>query len=286
MTTAMMTLLKGWVQVSVKNSIKMSPFFVRHRSKITNVYHCSVYRTGSQWLRSILSDMRVCRYSGLLHEMHFQRIFGTAQFPDRTVNYEDFPFKKPFARRRIVSIYASYENYTLIPKPEHFRTFFIFRDPRDIVVSHYFASLRDARHFNSPDYRILADPDGGISFMIDKLKEMGLFSSLRSWASIPKGKPHVLLLQFEELCGTRKFESFKELFGHCDIAMPENVLKTLLKEHSFEALSGGRKPGQEDENSHYRKGVIGDWKNHFMDKHIDKFKAVTGDLVTFTNYTW
>ena len=250
------------------------------------MYHCSVYRTGSQWIRRILSDLRVCRYCGLLHEFHVRRVFGTAERPDRTLT-DEFPYTEPFPERRIVTLYASYENYVRIPKPENYKTFFVFRDPRDIVVSHYFASRRDAQRLESSDhYRKLAHPDAGIPFMIDNLNRMGLFSSLRSWASLPKDDPSVLLLRFEELIGPRQFEMFKGLFAHCDIAIPDRVLHSVLEAHSFRVLAGGRQPGEEDTASHYRKGIAGDWRNHFTDAHVERFKAVSNDLVTLLGYEW
>ena len=284
MKSSIVALVKRLVPIAVKNRLKVSPFFVRYRSSSVNVYHCTVYRTGSQWMRRILTDRRVCRYSGQLYEMHFQRIFGTAEHPDQTVTYEVFPYAEPFRKGWIVSLYASHENYAHIPKPENHKTFFVFRNPRDIVVSHYFASRRDAQNLNSPHYRKLANPEDGIPWMIDTLENMGLFSSLRSWASMPEDDSRLLLLRFEDLTGPRQFEVFRNLFAYCDIDMPDGVLRELLEDHSFRALSGGRRPGEEDVVSHYRKGIAGDWKNHFTDEHIEKFRAVTNDLATLTGY--
>jgi len=279
--------LKRLVPAAAKERIKTSPLLVRRRSRFVNVYHCSVYRTGSQWLRRILSDWRVCRYSGLLYEMYFQRIFGTTECPDRTVADRAFPYAEPFRAHWIVGLYASYDPYVRIPKPASYQTFFVFRDPRDIVVSHYFASRRDAQRSGNPThYQQLADPDDGIPFLIDQLDRMALFAALRSWVPVAENDPHVLLLRFEDLIGPRQFELFEKLFAHCDVAMPGDVLARLLKDHSFEVLSGGRQPGQEDTSSHYRKGVAGDWRKHFAAAHVERFKNVTGDLVTRLGYEW
>jgi len=38
---------------------------VKARAGYTNIYHCCVYRTGSQWIRRIFSDPRVYCWSGL-----------------------------------------------------------------------------------------------------------------------------------------------------------------------------------------------------------------------------
>ena len=277
--------LRRRVTATVKNRIKTSPFLVRHRSRFTNIYHCTVYRTGSQWLRRILSDLRVCRYSGLLYEMHFQRIFGTITHPDRTVTYDTFPYERPFPECRIVGLYASHERYLRIPHPAAHRTFCVLRDPRDIVVSHYFASRRDARRVNGPSRETLSSPAEGIPYMMDLLDNMGLFAALRSWALMP-ANAQTLLLRFEALTGSLQQETFWRLFSHCDIAMPDQVLQELLEDHSFSRMAEGREPGEENPESHYRKGLPGDWKNHFTTAHIDRFKEITGDLVTRTGYVW
>lgn len=279
----MLTQLKRRIPFSVKHTIKTSPLLTAHRSSATNVYHCSVYRTGSQWIRKIFSDRRMVRYSGLLYQMYFQRIFSTPEQPDLTIS-QGFPFTKPFRQRMAVGLYASYPEYLRVPKSRRYKTFFITRDPRDIVVSHYFMSRRDAeRSRNQLHYQKIAGLDEGLSWMIDQLNEMGLFGAQRSWACAAND-PNVLCLRFEDLIGDRQLEWFRQLLTHCDIPMPEAVLQDLLADYNFQALSGGRKPGEQDPTSHYRKGVSGDWMNYFTRAHIAKFQAVTGDLVPTIGY--
>ncbi len=82
MTFDLVAKLKRVVPTSIKDRVKTSPLFVRHRSCFVNVFHCSVYRTGSQWMRRILADRRIRRYSGMLTEMFFQRTFGTTERAD------------------------------------------------------------------------------------------------------------------------------------------------------------------------------------------------------------
>ena len=57
----------------------------------------------------------------------------------------------------------------------------------------------------------------------------------------------------------------------------------LLARYSFEALSG-RKPGQEDTGSKLRKGVAGDWRNHFTPAVQEAFDDETTDLVARLGY--
>jgi len=53
--------------------------------------------------------------------------------------------------------------------------------------------------------------------------------------------------------------------------IPLSILLEYIFIHRFSKISGGRKIGQEDNSSHYRKGVSGDWANHFNKEHIKIF---------------
>lgn len=274
------------VPAALRQRIKTSRLVVRHRSRFANVFHCTVYRTGSQWMRRLLSDRRVCRYSGLLYEMRFERIFGSANHPDRTVP-PGSPFSLPFAPGRIVGLYASHQGYMSVPKAGDHRTFFVLRDPRDIVVSYYFGSLRaDQGALRHGALRAPREPEAGIGWTMEALDAMGLFTAMRSWVERGAGDPDTLLLRFEDLVGPRQGEVFEALFAHCHITMPRAVVRELLDDYSFAVISGGRRPGEEDRRSHYRKGVAGDWTNHLTAEHVERFRLLTGDLITRAGYEW
>lgn len=69
--------------------------------------------------------------------------------------------------------------------------------------------------------------------------------------------------------------------------LPYSYVDNALQRFSFTRLSKtGRKPGEEDVNSHYRKGVSGDWKNHLTEKHLEHFRNIHGDLVERLGYQW
>lgn len=62
------------------------------------------------------------------------------------------------------------------------------------------------------------------------------------------------------------------------------ALMRILHRLSFNRLSGGRKPGQTDESSHYRKGKAGDWENHFTPEVKAAFKERFPGMVTQLGY--
>jgi hypothetical protein len=52
----------------------------------------------------------------------------------------------------------------------------------------------------------------------------------------------------------------------------------------FEAQTMGRERGVENVASHYRKGVAGDWANHFTRVHAEAFAAHFDDLLIRLGY--
>ena len=66
--------------------------------------------------------------------------------------------------------------------------------------------------------------------------------------------------------------------------LPGFALEQITKKLSFKKLAGGRTKGEENVNSHYRKGVHGDWKNHFNEEHINYFKIHYNDLLIQLGY--
>jgi hypothetical protein len=70
---------------------------------------------------------------------------------------------------------------------------------------------------------------------------------------------------------------------------PEHLLSIIYR-FDFSRVTKGRKPGEENVKSHFRKGVPGDWKNHFNGGHKKFFKDQYGELLISlgyeSNYDW
>lgn len=122
------------------------------------------------------------------------------------------------------------------------------------------------------------------------------------------GRPEVLELRLEDLAAS-PYEGFVRIFRHLELLREDEPtvarelmsvwLRRLLNRlstrrtlgrlrrpmpvtgeillgavyaHRFEAKSKGRAAGTEDPGSHYRKGVAGDWLNHFTPAHVEVFE--------------
>jgi hypothetical protein len=256
---------------------------IRHRSCAKNIYLCCVWKTASQWVRKVFSATDVYRYSGLLpyaYEIHEGRDYRALQ--DRT-------FNKPFPLGRIITpLYINYESFARLPKSEEHRAFFVARDPRDLIVSHYFSSRYS--HIDNPgvldDRARLADlPEKeGIIVCLRFMAERGIFDALRSWVENSNADPRIKTFRFEDLVGPEQARWVAQLMDHCDIRIPQEKLAAILSRLSFEKLSGGRKPGEENKFHKYRSGTHGSWKKYFDDDVSRSFVEAVGDLPRMLGY--
>lgn len=58
----------------------------------------------------------------------------------------------------------------------------------------------------------------------------------------------------------------------------------IVYQNRFSRKSGGRSFGEENVKSHYRKGTLGDWRNHFNQEHIKLFKDNYNHLLIKLGY--
>jgi hypothetical protein len=259
----------------------------KHVCAAENVYHCCVHKTASQWLRKIFSDARTYRYCGLDVYNYEQELEGGADSRPLTAR----TFNEPFPARTIVTpIYIDLPGFQSIPKPEHFRAFFVPRDPRDAVVSWYFSVKLSHKVMNRigevrEKLHSLSEEDG-LCFVIDWISSRGVVAALRSWQQGAKSDSRLRIFRYEELTDENQFLTWQQLLAHCDIRMPSEVLQAVLADYAFSTLTKGRERGAEDVKSHLRKGVHGDWKNHFTPRVETLFRDVTGGLVEELGYSW
>lgn len=53
---------------------------------------------------------------------------------------------------------------------------------------------------------------------------------------------------------------------------------------AFDAVSGGRAEGDENRDSHFRKGIVGDWRNYFDEEAVAAFEREAGPLLRSLGY--
>ena len=76
----------------------------------------------------------------------------------------------------------------------------------------------------------------------------------------------------------------KRLLEFLEVDSGDETVRRCIKSTSFEKMSGGRKPGDEDPSSFFRKGIAGDWKNVFNERDRQAFKEEAGELLIKLGY--
>jgi len=245
------------------------------------IYYCCTQKTASQWFKSLFRDVLFQQYVG----MEVRSYQGD---PDRI---DDEVIDYPMARHSIAThLYVNYQTFDAIPKPKSWRCFFVLRDPRDIVVSWYYSILHS--HPSSTRVNLFREKlqsgsmNDGIRLGIDAMKEYGLFRAQRSWVEASRSvqAENIRILRYEDFAEDNRTFA-KDLFSFLGINMLEQDFEQLLDRHAFGKYAKGRSQGETNEKSHYRKGVSGDWIQHFDRTLSDYFRSQTGDLLDVLSYS-
>ena len=147
----------------------------------------------------------------------------------------------------------------------------IVRDPRDAAVSAWFHVLRVIPEQTKSHFKT----------MPDYLRFYGEIWAEQVTLSVEFGARHPD--RYTDLRYTDLVESpeatLARLFHFLGVDHDGAVVRRCLEETSFEKLSGGRGRGEEDRNSLFRKGVLGDWQKHFDPATHDYLLQKCGELM-------
>ena len=172
-------------------------------------------------------------------------------------------------------------------KEREFKRYLIVRDLRDVVVSgSYYVTRKDDHdlysYFNSlpsSEERISAYIEGVDGALLPSgvsAQSIGDFVSgyLPWWSD-----EDCLIVKFEDLIGPagggsedRQREAIASVLRHLSIKVDDGQLD-FIAEHAFSRNART-----------FRKGLIGDWKNHFTEEHKAAFKACAGQYLVQMGY--
>ncbi|MHC4949151.1 MAG: sulfotransferase family protein [Planctomycetota bacterium] len=93
----------------------------------------------------------------------------------------------------------------------------------------------------------------------------------------------VLEVRYEDLHADPRAETGR-LLAFLDVVRDDATVAACVEAARFETLTGGRAPGEEDRASHFRKGVVGDWRECFDAEAARRFDAAAGDLIAELGY--
>lgn len=160
--------------------------------------------------------------------------------------------------------------------------FFIYRDPRDLLVSQvFFATDMHEEHGMHDYYQSLPDFGERLKVAITGVDRDGLYmvsvkgryEGVFQWLE----QPNVMCIRYEDLVDRRE-STLASMLDEVErtgykIPTPRETAAAIL----VEAI-------QPKKSRTFRVGKTGNWKEYFTDEHKRLFKAVAGDLLVRLGY--
>ena len=234
-------------------------------------YYVSEFpRSGGTWLGNMLADYLRCASPGV-------SIF-------------------PIGCRAVLHNHWKYH-------PKLKRVVYLMRDGRDVSVSMYFFRLRHVRTPGSATHKINSrifrevlgegyDPDdtlGNLPRMIEHDFANSCGAGKYNWAEHvtmwigDEPRPQILYMTYEELLADT-VAAVTKCLRHVAQTEPDARLVERSVRHYTMSNVTGREPGQEDRKSFVRKGVVGDWRNHFTRETAVLFDGLAGEALVEAGY--
>jgi hypothetical protein len=170
------------------------------------------------------------------------------------------------------------------------RSLLILRDPRDVVVSHAYYVASTPNHFLFEFYQTLSESERILRSIIGVKQTtpndpmlLNIYERCRNvlpWTS----QSFNYTAYFERLVGPQgsgsrdaQIEELENIAQHLGIWYNPNDIEQIAKQ-----IFGGTRT--------FRKGIIGDWRNHFSAEHKRVFKELAGQILINLgyeqNYDW
>ena len=237
-------------------------------------------KSGTHLLDQILLGFsNVAPYSKRLHSFYaeYEGESGRRRAPREAITWLDSLRTGDVASAHL---FAQSEAITRVCSV-NFIPYFIFRDPRDVVVSHvFYVTDMEARHVHHEYYQSLPDFNARLNVSILGRPDLDVefpdiaarFAPYLGWLD----HNEVLSIHFEDLINDRA-AALTRIMDHFLDRVPLQTPRQLILESLESSINPSRSPT-------FRSGKTGEWKKHFTGEHKRIFKDVAGDLLIRSGY--
>jgi hypothetical protein len=242
----------------------------------------SLARSGTHWLKFMVTDL-----------------LGTPPHEGRLleVNQLDFALKNTALTHLCYDhLDWNVHSETVAAYSADLRVLMLLRNPLDVLVStfHYLEkmgwlpdpglsvddNLRLYVRVHWHKNEVVVSPAFRGHWLYQMSMRDYFFRCAVAWLDLPFVRPVFFEKLIEDPC--QEMQAIMQFLGH------ENSLseiEAVVKHRSFEVLSGGRKRGQEDLSSHYRKGMTGEGLSFFSKEELVMIDSQIGDFMVRLGYS-
>lgn len=199
----------------------------------------------------------------------------------------------PFPRNEFPEIKSSIMHGHYLYSSFMKNVFVVLRDGRDIMVSYYYHSLfyndkfnsrlveatrRDLHFSDYEDIRHNLPKFIDYKFTQRKHPRFSWSEFVNSWFD-----KNVAIIRYEKMLSAPIEELSNAIQQVCRVVPDKDRIGKIVKKYDFKKLSK-RNPGEENKYSFLRKGVSGDWKNHFTKETASVFHNYAGEELIKLGY--
>ena len=237
-------------------------------------------KSGTHLLDQILLGFsKVSPFSKRLHSFYaeYEGESGRKHAPEEALKWLDSLRSRDVASAHL---FARPETIACVSSPA-FVPYFIFRDPRDVVVSHvFYVTEIEARHVHHDYYTSLPNfgsrlkvsiqgrPDSDVEFPDIAAR----FAPYLGWLD----QSSVMKIHFEALIDDRA-ATLNHILDHFLARVPLQAPRRLILDTLESSINPSKSPT-------FRSGKTGEWKKYFTDEHKKIFKDAAGDLLVRLGY--
>ena len=237
-------------------------------------------KSGTHLLDQILLGFsNVAPYANRLHSFYaeYEGESGAKRVPEEALYWLDSLRPRDVASAHLFARPEAIARVT----STNFIPYFIFRDPRDVVVSHvFYVTEMESRHVHHDYYRSLPDFDARLKVSILGRPDAEVefpniaerFAPYLGWLD----HPEVLTIHFEGLIQDR-VQTLNRIIDHFLARVPLRSPRNLILESLESAIDPAKSPT-------FRSGKTGEWKKYFTDEHRNIFKDAAGELLIRLGY--
>ena len=254
--------------------------FATQSSDLPVLLGISFPKSGTHLLDQILLGFsKVAPYAKRLHSFYaeYEGESGRKRSPEQALKWLDSLRPSDIASAHL---FARTETMERVCSPQ-FVPYFVFRDPRDVVVSHvFYVTEMEARHVHHDYYQSLPDFNARLNVSILGRLDLAVefpniadrFAPYLGWLK----RREVLSLHFEDLINDR-VSTLTEIIDHFLARVPLSVPREAILDALESSINPNRSPT-------FRSGKTGEWRKYFTEEHIRIFKDVAGSLLLQLGY--
>ena len=274
--------LKSLLRSTVYHTEKISQRlrFVSQPASLPVLLGISFPKSGTHLLDQILLGFsNVAPFSKRLHSFYaeYEGESGKKRSPEQAIAWLDSLSSCDIASAHL---FARPDTVARVCSPK-FVPYFIFRDPRDVAVSHvFYVTDMEARHVHHEFYQSLPDFNARLDVSILGRPDLDVefpdisarFAPYLGWLD----REEVLPIHFEDLINDRAVTLSRimdHLLSHVPLQSPRQIILDSLES----SINPKRSPT-------FRSGKTGEWRAHFTDEHKKIFKEIAGDLLLKLGY--